>query len=80
MPFTLVLHIANTDPVVGEVEKLPSVTDNLIMLTNPRKMDGKDLHYLAESVVTVFWPIEKINFMEVLPGEEDEEIIAFYRE
>ena len=80
MPYTLVLHIANSDPVVGEVESLPSLADNLIMLSNPRKMDGKDLHYLADNVVTVFWPIDKLNFIEVLPGEEDEEIVAFYRE
>ena len=80
MPYTLVLHIANSDPVVGEVESLPSLADNLIMISNPRKMDGKDLHYLADNVVTVFWPIDKLNFIEVLPGEEDEEIVAFYRE
>jgi hypothetical protein len=80
MPYTLVLHLANTDPVVGEVDILPAPTDNLIKLSNPRKMDGKDLHYIADGVVTVFWPIEKLNFIEVLPGEEDEDIIAFYRE
>lgn len=80
MAFTLVLHIANTDPVVGEVENLPAPTDNLIMLTNPRKMDGKDLHYLAHDVVTVYWPVDKLNFIEVLPGEQDDEIVAFYRE
>lgn len=80
MPYTLVLHIANSDPVVGEVENLPSPTDMLIALSNPRKMDGKDLHYLVDDVVTVFWPIDKLNFIEVLPGEDDEEIIAFYRE
>ena len=80
MPYTLVLHIANSDPVVGEVENLPSSSDMLIALSNPRKMDGKDLQYLVDDVVTVFWPIDKLNFIEVLPGEDDEEIIAFYRE
>lgn len=80
MSYTLVLHIANSDPVVGEVEKLPSPNDTLVMLSNPRKMDGKDLHYLADNVTTVFWPIEKVNFIEVLPGEEDEKIVAFFRE
>ena len=80
MPYTLVLHIANSDPVVGEVEKLPSSNDTLVMLSNPRKIDGKDIQYLADNVVTVFWPVEKLNFIEVLPGEEDEKIIAFFRD
>ena len=80
MPFTIVLHIQNTDPVVGEVEEIPTPTDNLVILRNPRRMDGKDLHFLNENVVTVIWPVERLNFIEVLSGEEQEEIIGFVRE
>ncbi|HEX7972998.1 MAG TPA: hypothetical protein VF498_01195 [Anaerolineales bacterium] len=80
MPFTLVLHVLNSDPVVGEVEEIPSPSDRLIVLKNPRRMDGKDLHNLSENVVTVLWPVDKVNFIEVLAGEEDERIIGFVRE
>lgn len=80
MPFTIVLHIQNTDPVVGEVEEIPTPTDNLVVLRNPRRMDGKDLHFLNENVVTVIWPVERLNFIEVLSGEEQDEIIGFVRE
>ena len=80
MPFTIVLHVQNTDPVVGEVEEIPTPADNLVVLKNPRRMDGKDLHFLNENVVTVIWPVERLNFIEVLSGEEQEEIIGFVRE
>ncbi|MGW8250347.1 MAG: hypothetical protein ACWGO1_06870 [Anaerolineales bacterium] len=80
MPYTLILHILNTDPVVGEVDELPSPSDNLVIIHNPRRLDGKDVHYLADNVVTVFWPIERLNFIEVLAGKEEEEIIGFVRE
>jgi hypothetical protein len=80
MPFTLVLHIQNTDPIVGEVDEIPSPGDNLIVVNNPRRMDGKDVPYLAENAVTVLWPIERLNFIEVLTGKEEEEIIGFVRE
>ena len=80
MPYTLILHIHNTEPVVGEVEELPSPTDTLIVLDNPRMRDGKDVHYLAENVTTVYWPVERVNFIEVLTSKEDEEIIGFVRE
>lgn len=80
MSYTLIVHILNSDPVVGEVDELPSNTDLMVRLNNPRKVDGKDLHYLAESVVTVYWPLERINFIEVLPTEEEETIIGFVRE
>lgn len=80
MPFTLILHIQNADPVVGEVDELPDPASNLVAVKNPRRVDGKDLAYLAENVVTVFWPVERLNFIEVISGEEEEEIIGFVRE
>jgi hypothetical protein len=80
MPITVILHIENSEPVVGEVEELPSPTDNLVVLQNPRKRDGKDLHFLTENAMTVVWPIEKLNFIEVVTSKEEEEIIGFVRE
>jgi hypothetical protein len=77
---TIVVHVLNSDPVVGETEELPSVNDTMVMLKNPRRMDGKDLHYLSPEVVTVYWPIERVNFIEVITGEEEEPIIGFIRE
>lgn len=80
MPYTLILHIMNDNPVLGEVDELPNAEDRLIMVKNPRQRDGKDLHYLDENVDTVFWPVERINFIEVLAGREEDEIIGFVRE
>jgi len=78
--YTLVLHIQNIDPVVGETDELPSPSDTMVVVKNPRRLDGKDIHYLAENVLTVYWPLERINFIEVLSEGEEEEIIGFVRE
>jgi hypothetical protein len=78
--YTLVAHISNTDPVVGEVDELPAANATMIMLKNPRKMDGKDLHFLSEKSTMVYWPVDKVNFLEVLGSETEEEIIGFVRE
>jgi hypothetical protein len=78
--YTLVVHIQNSDPVVGETEELPSPTDTMVVIKNPRRLDGKDIHYLAENVLTVYWPLERVNFIEVLSEGEEEEIIGFVRE
>jgi len=77
---TLVLHMLNEDPVVGEVDDLPVKTDTLVYLKNPRRRDGKDLPYVEQNVTTTAWPIARLSFFEVLPGMEDEEIISFVRE
>ncbi len=77
---TLIIHIQNEDPVIGDVDALPNGSDNVIIVKNPRKRDGKDLPYLDNSVNVVVWPLWRINFIEVLPMAEEEEIITFVRE
>ena len=80
MPYTVILHIPSEQSVIGEVEELPKPTDQIITVHNPRQKDGKDLHYLEHNVVQVIWPLGRISFIEILPGEEEDQIIGFVRE
>jgi hypothetical protein len=77
---TILMHIQNEDPVLGEVDELPSPGDTLVTVKNPRRRDGKDLHYLDANVTTVMWPVTRIVFIEIMPTGEEEEIIGFVRE
>jgi hypothetical protein len=80
MAQTVIIHVPNEDPIVGEIDELPAATDTLITLHSPRRRDGKDVHYLQNSVVTVIWPVSQLSFIEVLPSQAEEEIIGFVRE
>jgi len=80
MAHTIVVHISNEDPIVGEIDEMPAVTDTMIVIHNPRRRDGKDVHYLSNDVVTVIWPVNQITFIEVMPSEAEEQIIGFVRE
>lgn len=80
MPITVLVHVSNEDPVVGEMEELPAPTDLSITVNNPRLRDGKDLPYLEGNVVTVLWPMHRINFIEVIPSADEEQLIGFVRE
>jgi len=77
---TVIIHIPNEDAVLGEIDNLPSQTDQLIIVKNPRRRDGKDMQNIELNVTTVIWPINRVNFIEVLPSGEEEEIISFVRE
>ncbi len=77
---TVLIHLQNEDPVLGEIDVLPAATDSLVTVKNPRRRDGKDLHYLEQNVTTVIWPITRINFIEIYQTAEEEEIISFVRE
>jgi hypothetical protein len=77
----IIMHVQNEDPILGEVDTLPSPTDVSVMVKNPTRKDGKELTYLEADVTTVIWPFWKINFIEIVPEEETgEEIISFVRE
>lgn len=81
MSITIIVHISNEEALLGEIEKLPEPTDQIVMIQNPRRRDGKDLHYIEDEVSSVILPWHRINFIEVLPSEAElEEIITFVRE
>jgi len=77
---TVIVHINNEDPILGELEESFASTDQLIILKNPRRKDGKDVHYLDPSVSTIIIPMHRINFVEIMPTGVEEEIISFVRE
>lgn len=80
MAHTVVLHISGEPSIVGEVDELPKTSDNIIIVSNPRLRDGKDVHYLEPNVTKVIWPLVQISLIEILEDEEEENLIGFVRE
>lgn len=79
MSISVVIHISNEDPILGELQEMPSLNDSLVIIKNPRKRDGKDLHYLLSNVTEVIWPMSRINFIEILPSVEEEDYLTPWR-
>ena len=77
---SVILHISNEDPVLGEIEDVPGISDSIVIVRNPRRRDGKDLPNMDPNVTTVIWPMSRINYIEVMPSGEEEEIITHVRE
>lgn len=80
MAVTVIVHIANEEPIVCEIEALPAAQDQLLTLSNPRMRDGKELKYLEEDVSRLVVPWHRINFVQILPSAEAEDVIGFVRE
>ena len=79
MAHSVIIHLLDEDPILGEVEEYPSAADNFVRLTNPRRVDGKELSNLRPDVAEALWPVHRITFIELIPSEE-ETIIGFVRE
>ncbi|NJN44715.1 MAG: hypothetical protein HC806_08360, partial [Anaerolineae bacterium] len=67
MAISVIIHINDTDPILCEIEELPTPSDQILTVTGPRRVDGKDLHYLAAGVTTVIFPMHRITFIELMP-------------
>ncbi len=80
MPYTLLVHIENEDAVVGEVEELPDPNAQYIALRSPRLRDGREVTYLLAETNVVLYPWSRVHSVEILPTEEDEQIVTFIRE
>ena len=80
MPYTILIHVLNEEAVVGEVEKIPDPSDQVLIVNNLRLRDGRDVSYLLPETDTVVYPWTRIHCVEVLPSEEEEEVISFVRE
>ena len=80
MSYSIILHISGEAAIAGEIEELPKPADAIILVMNPRQKDGKDLHYIDNNVTKVIWPLNKVSFIEILEGTDEEKIIGFVRE
>jgi hypothetical protein len=80
MAISVILHISGEPSILGELEELPKLNDTIVIVSNPRLRDGKDIHYLEQNVVKVIWPMTQITLIEVLESEEEESLIGFVRE
>lgn len=80
MAIKVVIHIMGEDPVMGEMEKEPLPTDNFIHVTNLTRVDGKDVAYLSEGVVSIMFPWHRITFLEIMGGESaGGKVVGFFR-
>jgi len=77
---SVIVHINNEDAVVCEMEDMPEPSSVYITLLNPRFRDGGDLHYLDENVTSMMLPWHRVNFVQILPSGETEDVIGFVRD
>jgi len=80
MPYTVLLHIRNEDSVLGELEELPDPSSQFLEVRSPRLRDGREVSYLLPETNTVLYPWSIIHCVEVMPTEEDEQIVTFIRD
>lgn len=80
MSLTILIHIANDEPILADIDELPDPNAQAIACTNVRRRDGKDISYIDRDAVQFFFPWHRIGLIEVISAEEEAKVIGFVRE
>ena len=75
---TVLIHVTSEEPIMAEMENLPNPADQVIVCMNPRRRDGKELHYVMAEVQTIILPWHRITFIEIMPSGDEEEIVSIF--
>lgn len=68
---TLLVHIANSEPIKMDVEELPGPTDQSLMGKNPREKTEREVTWVEDGVTTIIVPWWRITFVEILPSPNE---------
>jgi hypothetical protein len=63
----VVLHLMSEQPLLADMDALPTPSDNLIICKNLRMMNGNRPIFVDESASTFVFPMEFVRFIEVPP-------------
>ncbi|MGD9047528.1 MAG: hypothetical protein PVF77_05710 [Anaerolineae bacterium] len=80
MAIEVIIHLQNEDPVVADMEVMPEPTHQFVEVSNPRRRDGRSLHYVTEGATSFLFPWTRITFIEIMGEEETVEVIEFFRD
>lgn len=80
MSHTVLIHLLNEEPIIAEVEDIPEPDDQLLMVSNVRRRDGREVTYLLPEASLFIFPWTRIHVVEIMPSEAEEEVITFVRE
>lgn len=70
--YSILVHIANQEPVKIDVDELPTPQDTCVIGRNPRDRSDREIGWTDEGVRVVIFPWWRINYIQVLPSGEDE--------
>jgi hypothetical protein len=77
MARSVIIHLINEDPVLADMEELPSASATCVYFTNPRKRDGKPVGWATPGATAFVFSMARVNFIEVMTSEEDKSKVVF---
>ena len=81
MSYTVLIHILNEESVLGEIERMPEPTDQVLIVNNARYRDGRDVSYIQPDTDMLIYPWVRIHCVEIMYSDDEaEKVVSFIRE
>ena len=80
MAYEVIIHLHNEDPILADMDSLPNPADQCVFIANPRRRDGRSIHYVTEGATGFIFPWSRITFIEIMESEEEKEVVEFFRD
>jgi hypothetical protein len=61
-----IIHLLGEDAIYGELDQMPSPTDQFVFLRNLKQKDGKSLAYIMDGAQAFLYAWHKITFIEIM--------------
>lgn len=71
--YTVMVHLSGSEPVKLDIDELPKPSDTILIGKNPRDNVDREVHWVDENVRMVIVPWWRINYVQVLPSQDDQE-------
>ncbi|MEZ4522889.1 MAG: hypothetical protein R3A46_14810 [Thermomicrobiales bacterium] len=81
MAIRALLHFANEDAVLCELDEMPDPTHTFIRVRNASRKDGKSMELLDDRTTSIAYPWSRITYVEFFNEEAAREaVMGFFRE
>lgn len=81
MAIRALIHFANEDAILGELDEMPDPTHMFVRVRNATRKDGKPIALVDERATSIAYPWSRITFVEFFNEESAREsVVGFFRE
>ncbi|MEJ7761388.1 MAG: hypothetical protein WKF80_01210 [Thermomicrobiales bacterium] len=71
MAITAIIHFIGEDAIVGDLDEMPAMAQQYVVVRNVRRKDGKIVAYVEPDAKAFIFPLARITFIELMDEISD---------
>jgi hypothetical protein len=76
MKYNIIIHMANGEPIEGDIDELPNQQATFIAVKNPHRRSNRELDWLDHRTNTLLVSFSHIVSVEVVVARSEQELVT----